>query len=141
MTERRKSILSLALTATLLISLTGCKKDTIKKEYNEKSQQYEFTGIVDSEAIKDLYIIEYIDSNNYKSIILVRKEQKSIVGTEYRDFDGNVIENGEKTHILEVKPLSSYTKDKKANYTGEEITEIYNQIKDEYNNTKKLEKK
>ena len=142
MIERKKRILSLALTATLLISLTGCKKDSIKKEFNEKSEQYEYTGIIDSEAIKNLYIIEYINSDNYKSITLVREEQKSIVGTEYRDFDGNVIANDDNTHMLEVKPLNSYIKDKtKEMYTGKEITEIYNEIKEEYNNTKKLQKK
>jgi len=36
MTERKKQILSLALSATLLLSLTGCKKDSIKENLMKK---------------------------------------------------------------------------------------------------------
>ena len=141
MTERKKQILSLALSATLLLSLTGCKKDSIKREFNEETKQFEYTGIIDSEAFKKLYIVEYITSDNWKNVTLVREEQKSIVGLEYRDFDGYVIENDSVRHILDVKSLSSYIEgDLKEYYTGEEIFEIYEEIRNEYHE-KKLELK
>ena len=168
MMERKKKLLSLLLTSSLVFSITGCNKNTeeiiIKKDNNitnngkiDIRNLERYYGNMDNFFIvviknlkneTELYLTnsEYINGVSYRPSF----EQYEIIGTNINITTS--LNNYESNYgkVLEILPFKQFIPlycDIKDVYKAEEIVEIFESLKKDYNelikneNVKKLELK
>lgn len=120
MTDRKKKIIALTIASTMLVSLTGCKKQKVNISKN----------------IDDYYVVVLKDDNDYKVFLTNNNSNQynSIYssGTIVKKSDNTCI--SDKGTVSGIYPFCLYFEDyeKGKNYTEEEINEKFDGIKDDY---------
>lgn len=129
MTERKKKIIALTLASTMLISLTGCKK---QKEYNIATKETTIEKNIDN-----YYVVVLSANDQYKVFLTNNIEEKYIsidnneIIVSKREDNTNVSELGS---VSGVYPFCLYFSDyqKEKCYSEEEINKVFNMIVDNY---------
>lgn len=156
MTERKKKLLSLLVSSTLLFNLVGCSSITRK---TNAVNEIVYTGNISFEALENLYVVEIIDLKNHKQLYLTEKVSMfgggfkfKILGTQNIileiNKENNLITNYGKVENIVSFPqfIITYT-ELKETYNADEITKIFESVKEEYDeiikndNIKKLKLK
>lgn len=129
MTERKKRIIALSLASTMLIALTGCKK---QKEYNVATKKATIEKNIDN-----YYVVVLSTNDQYKVFLTNNIEEK------YISIDDNeiiVVKNKDNTNVSElgsvsgVYPFCLYFSDyqKGKCYSEEKINQVFDMIEDNY---------
>ena len=160
MAEIRKRIAALSLATSMLIGTTGCSSNTIKKTI-DKSGVETYSGEITLSSIDNLYIIEIKNLSDETQLYLTREalevkgdfssyNEYIILGTNIElthELKGYNCDYGEVINVVPLKQFISSYVELKETYTAEEIVNIFESIKDDYNNlitkedVKKLELK
>lgn len=149
MTERKKKILSLLVSSSILIGITGCMP--IRRTINDEDKIV-YSGSINSEDVENLYVVEIIDLKNEKQLYLTRKVQ--LLGGSYRfnllGTETKILELNEEKEVItnygEIKNIVSFNQfittfaEVKENYKAEEIIKIFESAKKDYDEIIKNEK-
>ena len=160
MTERKKRILSLLVSSTILFSLTGCSKSVVNDNNNDSINYIEE---IDLDNLGNYFIVEIKNLKDEKVLYCAKKDRIysrwSTVNSEFKLLDNDVIiakefllnsyssEYGEVTNVIPIKQFVSLYAELKEKYTEEEIIKVFESVKIDYDelmkndNVKKLELK
>ena len=163
MTEIRKRIAALSVAASLLIGANGCSKNNIKRNIDENNN-ISYTGEVNLKGLNDLYIVEIVNVNKERKLYLTKRS----IDNFFDDFDYEYLLFGMKDELTDsyhdytsnygtvenIIPFNQFlsiyaskitnTGEFKEKYTAEEILDIFDYIKKDYeeimknDNVKKL---
>ena len=156
----KKELLSLLLTGTLVISTSGCIKNTIKRR-TDVNKEIVYVGEINDSGLEYLYIFEIEDISNNRELYLASYDgliKYYLLGTS--SVIANKIKTGENSLIITKEINSEYGKVINAYkfkqfiplysqindiYTADDIIEVFNKVKEDYDvlinkqNIKKLE--
>lgn len=153
MTERKKQIIALTICTSMLFGLTGCKKNSLKTKIDENTKQATLAGNINSNAIKDCYLVEIVGVDGKSNLYLAYAttnldghtfddKRLIIVGTDIEiadtrhDLDEYNSDYGKVKNIYPFSYFISTYSEIKENYTGSEIEEVLNKVKDNYDEIK-----
>lgn len=141
MNNIRKKIIALTLAGTMITSLTGCNK--LDAKLNETTKQYELTGKISKNSLKDsYYIVEIITIDDKSELYLGKGYYSSVIDDIYTKNELTIMDKGFKSDygyvnaIYDILPFITYYGEDKKEYTAEEIVEIFELIKKDYSNIK-----
>lgn len=154
MTERKKKILSLLVSASLLFGLTGCSKSVDSTKVNDSNTNY--IEEVDLNNLDKYFIVELKNLKDENVLFCVRREKIygrwSAIDSEFKLLDNDVIivkefslhsyssEYGEIINIIPLKQFVTLYTELKEKYTEEEIKNIFESVKKDYDKLIKNEK-
>lgn len=166
MTDLKRRIAALSLVASLLISTTGCNKNSIERKIDNENK-ITYTGEVNLKGINNLYIVVLRDINNerkfyltkrsvdhlfndcdYEYLFLGTKDELTDEFSEYKTSYGTVENIIPFSQFLPIYTTNLTNNDEiKDKYSAQDILDIFDCIKKDYDeliknvNVKKLELK
>lgn len=161
MTERKKKILSLLISASILFSVTGCSKSVDKTKVNDSNTNH--SEEIDLNHLDKYFIVEIKNLKDENVLYYAKRDRIyrrwSAIDSEFKLLNNDVVivkefslhsyssEYGEIINIVPLKQFISLYSELKENYTEEEIVSIFESVKTDYDkliknkNIKKLELK
>jgi len=160
-TERKKKILSLLVSVSILFGLTGCSKSVDKNKVNDGNTNY-IEGI-DLNNLSNYFIVEIKNLKDENVLYYAKRERIyrrwSAIDSEFKLLKNDVVivkefslhsyssEYGEIINIVPLKQFISLYTEIKEKYTEEELNSVFESVKNDYDklivndNVKKLELK